>query len=102
MKVCPKCGTTEDETHISMFSGIESVIRDHDDWIECKRCGYTGKPKIITGEEPTHTIHIRGLSHTAYETMWNLRKYHEASSWAKLIEKIVKEYAADIAEYDWI
>jgi len=102
MKACPKCGTTEEEMHKDMFSGTESYIRDHNDWIECKRCGYTGKPKIITGEEPTHTIHIRKLSHAAYETLWNLRKFHEASSWAELIEKIVKEYVADITEYDWI
>lgn len=102
MKVCPICGTTEEETHKDMFSGTELVIRDHDDWIECKKCGYMGEPKIITGDEPTHTIHIRNLSHTAYETLWNLRKFHEASSWAELIEKIVKEYAANIREYDWI
>ena len=101
MRVCPKCGTTEDETYKSMFSGVESSIRDHGDWIECKRCGYTGEPKIITGNEPTHTIHIRELSHTAYETMWNLRRYYEVKSWAELIEKIVKEYASDIGE-GWI
>lgn len=102
MKVCPRCGTTEEETYNNLFSGTEFALRRHGSKIECKRCGYTGEPKIITGKEPTHTIHIRKLSHSAYETLWNLRKYHEVKSWAELIEKIVKEYALNISRYDWV
>jgi len=56
---------------------------------------YKDEDKLI------HTIHIRGLSHAAYETMWNLRRYYGAKSWAELIEKIAKKYAADIRD-DWI
>lgn len=53
------------------------------------------------GEKLTHTVQIRGLSHTAYETLWNLRRHYKVKSWAELIEKIVKDYAADIGE-DWV
>lgn len=95
MKICPKCKTSESETYNDMFSGTESYIRDHGSWIECKKCGYSGKPLV-------HTLHIRDLGHEAYETLWNLRKFHGAKSWAELIEKIVKQYASDIKEYDWV
>ena len=53
-------------------------------------------------EPQVHTIHIRKLSHEAYERLWNLRKFHKAKSWAALIEKITEEYVKQIEEYEWI
>lgn len=52
--------------------------------------------------EKVHTIHIRKLSHKAYETLWNLRRYYEVTSWAQLVEKITEEYAEKIEELEWI
>lgn len=52
--------------------------------------------------EITHTIHIRKLSHEAYERLWNLRKFHKARSWADLIDKITKEYVEAIMEFEWL
>jgi len=52
--------------------------------------------------EQLHTIHIRNLKHEAYERLWNLRRYHEAHSWADLIDKITEEYAKTIEEFEWI
>ena len=52
VKVCPECGARSDEIIDSLFSGRESIIRDHGDWIECKKCGYQGEPRWDTEEEP--------------------------------------------------
>jgi len=52
--------------------------------------------------EQVHTIHIRKLSHEAYERLWNLRKHHGARSWAVLIDIITKEYVKQIEEFDWL
>lgn len=51
--------------------------------------------------ELTHTIHIRALKHSTYERLWNLRKFHNASSWSELLDKVTEEYAKQI-EVDWI
>lgn len=39
VEVCPDCGARSDEMRRNIFSGEESVIRDHGDWLECKKCG---------------------------------------------------------------
>jgi len=53
-------------------------------------------------KEPYHTIHIRNLPHNVYEALWNLRRFHRASSWAELIEKITVEYIKNIEEFEWL
>ena len=52
--------------------------------------------------EQVHTIHIRALKHSTYERLWNLRKFHNASSWAELLDKVTEEYVKSIEEHDWI
>lgn len=38
--ICPECGARSDEFRTNRFSGMESVIRDHGDGFECKKCGH--------------------------------------------------------------
>ncbi len=38
---CPECGANSNEYRSSMFEPSESIIRNHDDWLECKKCGHT-------------------------------------------------------------
>ena len=37
--LCPECGANSEERRSSIFELSESVIRDHGDWLECKKCG---------------------------------------------------------------
>jgi len=52
--------------------------------------------------EKEHTIHVRNLKDETYQRLWNLRKFHKATSWAELLDRITEQYVKDIEEYEWL